>query len=436
MSESTSDTFRWQSFFQHAAQPIYLLNRRRRVLFVNRAWEACTGLKLAEVRGRICRRRAATAALEKEDAILSACAPPIDALEGRNCAARRRAPGGAGWWEIQFQPLAGAQDLLGILGAIRVLAAPAEMPAPLPEKLMALRDRQAARFSLDDLGAGTPALNRVLEQARLAAGARLPITLLGEAGSGKEWLARAIHARSELRQRFFACLDAARLPAALLGETLFGPRSRLFGLGTVYLRQPDALPREWQSRLADTLQVRENSDFPRVVVGFCSDPAAAIQAGKLLAELYCAVSPVTIELPPLRARLGELPRFIDIFLRRSRDLCAHSVQAVSAEAMSLLRAHAWPGNLGELQEVLREACRRAKTEHVEAADLPFHLKQSALPPQRHLPLDALLEQVECRLISLALKLTQNNQTRAAELLQIWRPRLMRRMEKFGFKNVE
>ncbi len=318
MSEPTSDAFRWQTFFQHAAQPIFLLNRRRRVLFVNRAWEACTGLKLAEVRGRACRRRSATTASEKDDAILSACAPPADALAGRSCVARRRAPAGAGWWEIQFQPLAGVQELLGILGTIRVLTTPTETPLPLPEKLMALRDRQAARYRLDEFGAGSPALLRLQEQARLAAQTRVPITLLGEPGSGKEWLARAIHARCELRQRPFACLDATRVPAALIGETLFGPRSRQLGLGTVYLREPDALPREWQGRLAETLQLGENAEFPRVIVGFCREPAAEIQAGRLLAELYCAVSAVTIGLPPLRDRLGEMPRFIDIFLQRAR----------------------------------------------------------------------------------------------------------------------
>ena len=103
------------------------------------------------------------------------------------------------------------------------------------------------------------------------------------------------------------------------------------------------------------------------------------------------------------------------------------------EAMNALRSHAWPENLRELFGVLQDACRRAKGSRIEPADLPFYLKHAALPAERHLPLDALLEQVERRLIALALRLAQNNQTRAAELLEIWRPRLQRRMEKFGFK---
>src|ERR1019366_7468193 len=199
MSETAADTFRWQSFFQHSTQPIFLLNRRRRILFVNRAWESCTSLPLAEVRGRVCRRRSASQSPEKDEAILSACAPPAEAVKGQTCRVRRRTPGSSNWWEIQFTPLAGEPDLLGILGTIRVIAAPAETPFTLPEKLMTLRDRQARRYRLEDLGGGSPSLDRLQEQARLAAQTRVPVTLLGEAGTGKQWLARAIHAHSDSR---------------------------------------------------------------------------------------------------------------------------------------------------------------------------------------------------------------------------------------------
>jgi PAS domain S-box-containing protein len=433
MSESSADTFRWQNFFQHAAQPIFLLNRRRRILFVNRAWESVTGLTLAEVRGRACRRRAASAAQEKEDAILSACAPPAEAIKGQTCSVRRRAPGSANWWAMQFSPLDGGMDLLGILGTIRVITAPADPPFTLPEKLMALRDRQARRYRLDELGTESAAMQRLHEQTLLAAHSQAPVAILGEPGVGKQWLARAIHSQSERRERYFVCLDAERLPPNLLGDVLFGPRSRQMGIGSVYLREPAQLPREWQGRLAETIRLRENPDFPRLLVGFRTEPRAEIQTGRLLEEFYCAVSPVTITVPPLRERLPELGRLIDTFLQRSSDLHPHGVKRMSPEAMNGLRSHAWPGNLSELQGVLRETSASAKGEVAELADLPFHVKHGALPLERRLPLDALLEKVEHRLIALALKLTQDNHTRAAEMLEIWRPRLLRRMEKFGFQ---
>ncbi|MBI1832561.1 MAG: PAS domain-containing protein, partial [Planctomycetes bacterium] len=123
-----SDDFRWQGFFQNAAQPVFLLNRQRRILFVNRAWEACTGLLLAEVKGRACRRRGASSPMEADDAILAACAAPADAIAGRPCRVRRRVPQSANWWEIQFLPLLGPSGLIGILGSIHVLAAPSETP--------------------------------------------------------------------------------------------------------------------------------------------------------------------------------------------------------------------------------------------------------------------------------------------------------------------
>jgi DNA-binding NtrC family response regulator len=502
MSEAAAYEFRWQAFFQNTALPLFLLNRRRRILFVNRAWESCTGLALRDVRGRVCRRRSASAGLEKEEAILSACAPPADALGGRACQARRRAPGSGNWWEIQFLPLGspppgegvgtrgeaeaptrerGSQFAGGgILGTIRVLAAPADVPLAIPEKLMALRDRQTTRYRLDDDGAAplSATMRRVHEQARLAAQTRLPIMLLGEAGAGKQWLARAIHflaRQTDAPLSNFACLDAERLPAALVEEFLFGKnvdfRSQIsddwrtpattlqseicnlksHAFGTIYLREPAHLPREIQSRLAETLSMQyrlqgeaptrergsqlegtsENPGLPRLIVGFRLDPRIAVQAGRLLEELYYAVSTITITIPPLRERLGELPRFIEIFLQRTRELQVHAVHGVSGEAMNALRGHGWPDNLRELQEILSNACRRAKTERIELGDLSYYLKQAALPPERRLPLDKLLEEVERRLIALALKLTQNNQTRAAELLEIWRPRLVRRMEKFG-----
>jgi len=433
MSESLTDTFRWQTFFQHSTQPIFLLNRQRRILFVNHAWETCTGLTHADARGRACRRRSSASSLEQDEAILSACAPPPDALAGQSCQVRRRAPGRADWWEIQFVPLAGKDGLIGLLGTMRVLTTQAETPFSLPEKLMTLRDRQLARYSLDSLDNDTPAMARLHEQARLAAQTRVPITLLGETGVGKAWLARAIHGLSERRQRYFACIDAAKIPAELLADTLFGSRSRQIAFGTIYVRDPSALSHEMQDRLTEALHRPEDAEFPRIIVGFRGDPVAEVRAGRMLEAFYCSVSPVTIAIPPLRERLAQLPRFIDTFLQRANVLQPHAVHAVSNEALNVLRAHAWPENLRELQTIVQQACRRVKGERIELADLPFHLKHGPSATERALPLDALLEKVEQRLITLALKLTQNNHTRAAELLAIWRPRLMRRMEKFGIQ---
>ncbi len=268
-------------------------------------------------------------------------------------------------------------------------------------------------------------------QASLASKLDVPICIVGEPGTGKEWLARAIHQASGRRQHPFACLDARLIPAELLSDVLFGSRSRQAALGTVLLRSASSMPRELQARLAERLQSREFADFPRVIVSQSGDPSVEIRAGRLLAEFHYAASALTIEIPPLRERLDELDRHLDAFLQRVGRLQPHAVTGLSKEAIQSLRTYAWPENFRELLEVVAEACRRAKTEQIELADLPFYMKQGKLPAERRLPLDTLLEQVERRLIGLAMRLTQDNHTRAAELLEIWRPRLIRRLEKFG-----
>jgi PAS domain S-box-containing protein len=424
----TAAEFRWQTFFQHADEPIFLVNRRRRLLFANRAWEACTGLRLADVRGRACRR---TASRDREEQVLAALAPPADALDGRPCHVRRRAAAGGGaWWQIGFFPLRRADGLLGILGRITVLRPAGEAAFTLPEKLMALRDRHAGPYDLDGLVGTQPAVQRLRAQARLAAQTRVPVALVGEAGTGQHWLARAIHHAGADRQKYFATLDCARLPAPALEDVLFGPRTSRLSLGAIYLRDPAGLPRELQERLADGLR-DENADGPRLFAGFTTDPHHEVKAGRLLEALHCRLTALTIPVPPLRERLADLAWWIDVLLARARELHGHGVRGASAEAEAVLQAHAWPGNVRELAGVLLAAAGRAKGEQLDAADLPFHLRHPPLPGEKAFPLDRLLEEAERRLIVAALTLARNNRTKAAELLQIWRPRLLRRMEHFG-----
>src|SRR5947207_315889 len=97
--------FRWQALFQHAGEPLFLLNRRRRILFVNKAWELLTGLPAALARGQVCRRRARAAGDPADVVIRSLCCPPPEVLEGRPGRVRRPAPARKDvWWDIDFLP--------------------------------------------------------------------------------------------------------------------------------------------------------------------------------------------------------------------------------------------------------------------------------------------------------------------------------------------
>src|SRR5437588_549012 len=168
---------RWQLFFRRAADPLYLLNRRRELLFVNGAWEELTGFPFAAVP-----RQAVTTG------------------------------------------------------------------QPLPPRLIVLREQTAQAYGIEHFPAESPAQRRLLEQVRLAGLVDAPVLLVGEAGTGKQWLARTIHRQGKARERTFALVDCARLPAAALPGVLFGEPGlcRRAHVGTVYLREPARLPRELQ----------------------------------------------------------------------------------------------------------------------------------------------------------------------------------------------
>jgi DNA-binding NtrC family response regulator len=455
---------RWAALFQASRDPVFLLNRHRRIVFVNRAWEELTGVPAVEARGRACppaREPKPKDAVGRLLAVL--CSPPLEVLEGRPTHARRLVvlPGGhCAWWDVDFLPFADGRGGEAILCRIR--SAPGEAAAPAapyheglrqlhdqlserlgakqaaqlwkPERLVALRERQVERHRLDLLTSDLPAVRRVVDQARLAAVSLVPVLLVGEPGAGKQWLARALHYRGVTRDQSLACLDCSCLPADVLARALLGPGGLAgqAGVGTLYLKEPANLPRDLQARLCDLLAEAGSPGRPRVVAGCSTDPAADVRTGRLLDELRCALGTLVLELPPLRERLDDLPWLVERMLQRCRDAGLRPVQRLTAEAWDVLRAFGWPGNLRELYAVLASACGRASGGQIQAADLPLYLRLPPAPPvQRPLSLKHLLRQAERRLIELALRKTKGNRSRAAELLSVWRPLLIRRMQKLG-----
>jgi DNA-binding NtrC family response regulator len=168
-----------------------------------------------------------------------------------------------------------------------------------------------------------------------------------------------------------------------------------------------------------------------------------VRAGRFHEGLCCLLSTLTLTVPPLRERHGELTDLVDRLLARKDDEEERGHPGLSKEAWDLIHSYPWPGNVRELQNVLLAARRRAGDATIEPAHFPAVLRQSVQVRQtggadevRPLPMDQVLEEVERRLILLALRRNQGNKSRAAEWLGIWRQRLMRRMEALGIEDAD
>jgi len=457
---ASPERFRWQALFQRVDEPLFVLNRRRVILFVNQAWQALTGLSAVEARQVACRRRRPVTVADSTNEILShLLCPPVEVLAGESSRVRRLLPGrgtSPRWWDIDFFPLCHEAHVLGILGRILPLPAkPAAGTPPLPEKLAALRTR-ALRLEQQHLPESVvPAMRRLQVQLQLASQVRTSAVLVGEPGSGKKTLARLIHARGLDRERSIAALDCVRLPAEAVASLLLGDAGaeQRRNLGTIYLEEPGRLPRELQQVLWERLTERDDDEesvpdrLPRLLAGFNGEPREQVRSGRLLENLYCTLDVIRLEVPPLRERLLDLPVLVDRLLARAQAEGDRTIAGLTADAWETLRQHPWPGNLSELFAVLDSACQRAtaagdtRKVNLESADLPASLRlaqrlgeTTGRVPERQLALDQVLEEVERRLIRLTLHRTKGNRSKAAELLGMLRPRLLRRMEALGLSS--
>ena len=190
-SDPPDGTFRWRAFFRRAAEALFVLGRRQRLLFVNAAWETLTGMSASDAALLVCRRPRPAGPDDSAQAVVEhALTPPPEARRGAMTRVRRLLPGrdARRWWDVDFFPLrqAGKTEGVLILGRITPVAVeePAS-PAPLPERLVALRRADDAALRPDLLSGAGPAMRRLAEQVRLAAPNDRPRPAARRAGDGQ-----------------------------------------------------------------------------------------------------------------------------------------------------------------------------------------------------------------------------------------------------------
>ena len=416
-----------QSLFAATATAVFVVGADRRLRYVNPACEAATGKPRRLLRGlRLTRYRSGS---ELGRTLM----PPPEAWAGRPTRVRRAAPGevfGPPWWDFTFMPMMTTQPgkPLGVVGFLTIVGEklPKKSGGKLDPESAEVRRGLAEHYAFERIAGTTIVGERFLDRVRLAAEVRTPVKLPGEAGSGKATAARIIHHNGPTASKPFAAIDCAGVQPYLNEAQLFGKGGVFPALGTLYLADPGALPRDLQERIAQALQ---RAGSPRLIWGThrANDP-------RLIAAFEERFAVLELPVPPLRDRLEDLPWVAERVLPAGRTM--------AADALAVLAAHAWPGNLRELATTLRTAAA-AHDGPITAAQLPRFLRERLLiqshptaAPETPLPLNVVLAQVERRMIQAALTAHAGSQTAAAKQLGLSRAALGRRLESLGLTTRE
>lgn len=207
------------------------------------------------------------------------------------------------------------------------------------------------------LKGSSPLYQQALRQCRQASQICAPVLLVGETGTGKEVLARYLHAISPRQDKAFLLVDCATLPLGPLGQLLPAPEQLppfLRG-GTLFLDQVGELAPAIQQQLLDALPLWKGEQGPPVLRLVCStgkNLEEVVEAGRFSAPLYHQLSAVTIPVPPLRCRGEDLEGLISFFIRKSQRCSGSRVRRVETQVLRFLRQYSYPGNLREMETLI------------------------------------------------------------------------------------
>jgi DNA-binding NtrC family response regulator len=330
----------------------------------------------------------------------------------------------------------------------RLLALCASLTASPPEFLpnQLLAGERAPARSLAGLQARSQAMLAVFERARVAAAADGPVLLLGEVGSGRERVARAIHARSSRASRPFVAIErpagveelcgAERQPG---GERQSGRLDEAEG-GTLFIAELGDLHGDAQAALLRLLASgrvgragarRERAVDVRVVAATAHDPESMVREGRLLGELCYRLSVLTVRVPPLRERPDDVPVLATELLVEAARRHGRAVTMIPAETQRLLAAWSWPGNVSELASVIEEAVIVARGEALEPSLLPPRLHREPAGAEIKIAIGTPMENIEREVILRTLEANQGNKTATAGVLGISRRSIYNKLASYG-----
>ncbi len=368
---------------------------------------------------------------------------------------------------------AGATDfLVKPLASERLLAAlEAATGGKSAGELRPLTEKLSANLGFDEIVGAAPQFRAALAIAAKAARARVPVLIEGESGVGKEVVAEAIHAASPRAKRPMEIVNCGAIPANLVESELFGHEKGAFtgaferkigrfqeaDGGTLFLDEVGEMPMEAQVKLLRLLQTGEIQPIGarharevdvRVIAATNKSLAAEVEAGRFREDLYYRLNVVQVAIPPLRERAADIPALARHLLARIAEQPGLRPLGITDDALTLLGAYDWPGNVRQLQNALFRAAVLCDGDGLTRADFP-QIAQLALgrPEQPPAPPNAsgsagitlfrpdgnlrALDEIEADVIRLAIGHYRGRMTEVARRLGIGRSTLYRKLGELG-----
>jgi len=319
-----------------------------------------------------------------------------------------------------------------------------------------LRRQIDKRYGFEGILGHSPQMQRVFEVLGQVAGSSATVLILGESGTGKELIARAVHSNSPRAEANFVAVNCAALSEGLIESELFGHVKGAFtgavtdkegriayaDQGTLFLDEVGDMPLATQAKLLRVLETREVTRVGgnesrkvdiRLVAATNRDLRGMVAEGKFREDLLFRLQVVTIDLPPLRDRTGDVPLLVDHFLGELAQEHGRAVRGVSPEARALLVRYAWPGNVRELRNAVENMVLLARGDVLTVDDVPETIKGGEGGGGRG-SLDLAgrsLREIERELIRVNLELMEGNRAKTAQVLGMGERTLYRKIKEYG-----
>jgi len=311
--------------------------------------------------------------------------------------------------------------------------------------------------SLEQMFGSSPAIKKIVDQVRQVAGTNLSVIIQGETGTGKTFIANAIHSVSNRARKTFVRVDMGLVPDTLFESELFGYRKGAFtgadrhktgyfenaNSGTIFIDEIENIPLHIQGKLLSILDEKRiyplGSTTPvpidvRVVAATNKDIRQCVMARSFREDLYYRLGEFVIKVPPLRERSEDIPFFVNKFILDAGTELNRQIREITGDALTLLVNHTWAGNVRELKNVVRKAVLMSAGDVIDKHVVGPLLTEFEVEEKiSSLSIKDAVRDVEKRKIKEALRRTNCNKTKSAELLQISYKNLLDKIKIYGLE---